>query len=224
VVHQLQGPDEIKAEEALALLCETYWHPIYAFIRRSGIKPHDAEDLAQGFFFHLFSHNSLATADQGKGKLRTFLLACLKNYLGNERDRAAAQKRGASLMVSMDVELAETLYRDESLNDDSPDRLFQRRWALSVLETSMSLLAAQYQHKEKIFIELRPFLGFGSKPEKSYEKISEELGIPVGTLKNQVHRLRDRWRDILFEQVGMTLEDPSPENIRNELQELRGCV
>lgn len=224
VVRQLQNTDASKAEEALALLCEIYWYPIYAFIRRTGIKPHDAEDLAQGFFCRFLTNNSFAAADQEKGKLRTFLLTCLKNYLGNERDRGAAQKRGAALLMSMDVELAEALYRDESSTDDSPDTLFQRRWAFSVLDSSMTALAKEYQNKGKLFTELRPFLGFGPEPEKSYEKISEELGIPEGTLKSQVHRLRDRWRELLFEQVGMTLDNPSTENIRSELQELLGSV
>jgi RNA polymerase sigma factor (sigma-70 family) len=226
MVRQVQDEDGDKAAQALAMLCEAYWYPIYVFIRRSGIKPHDAEDLSQGFFARLLSNNSLASADPAKGKLRTFLLACLRNYLGDERDRATAQKRGAALLSSFDAVLAEELYREEALDDLSPDRLFQRRWALSVLESSMELLAQEFElsGKGEIFAELKPFLGFGAKPEKGYDEISRALGIPVGTLKNQVHRLRERWCAILFEQVGMTLEDPTPENIKSELQELLGYV
>lgn len=218
--------DEAKAAEALSQLCEAYWHPIYAYIRRSGIKPYDAEDLSQGFFCRLLANNSLASADPAKGKLRSFLLACLKNYLGDERDRSAAKKRGAALLVSFDATLAEEYYREESADNLSPDLLFQRRWALSTLENSMNLLAGEFadSEREKVFVALKPFLGFGPEPEKRYDEIAVELGIPAGTLKSQVHRLRERWCEILFEQVGMTLEDPTPENIKSELQELLGYV
>ena len=226
IVRQLQDPDETKAKEALSLLCETYWNPIYAFIRRSGSKAQDAEDLTQGFFCHLLEKNSLASADPAKGKLRSFLLACLKNYLGDQHDRSSAKKRGAALLVPFDSVLAEECFRDETVDHLSPDLLFQRRWALSSLEKSMKLLEEEFadSNKEQVFAALKPFLGFGPEPEKRYDEIAVELGIPVGTLKSQVHRLRERWCVILFEQVGMTLENPSPENIKSELQELLGYV
>lgn len=226
LVRQVQDMDETKAAEALTVLCETYWQPIYVYIRRSGMKPQDAEDLAQGFFCHLLAKNSLATADPAKGRLRNFLLACLQNYLSDERDRASAQKRGASVLVSIDPKMAEELYREESLNDLAPDLLFQRQWAISMLESTIQLLAMEFEEagKADVFAQLRPFLGFGQEPEKRYEEISLSLGIPVGTLKSQVHRLRVRWRELLFEQVGMTLNDPTSENIKAELQDLLGFV
>lgn len=225
IVRQALDLDEDTARQALAALCDTYWYPLYAYIRRSGVKPHDAEDLTQSFFCRLLKSNFLASADPAKGKLRSFLLACLRNHLADERDHALAQKRGA-LLVSFDPDLAEERYRNEAGDDLAPDRLFQRRWALSMLEHTMELLALEFRDagREKVFAALRPFLGFGPEPEKSYEEISRSLGIPVGTLKNQVHRLRDRWCEMLFEQVGMTLDDPTPENIRRELEDLQGYV
>jgi len=226
LVGQVKDGDETKAAEALAMLCEAYWHPIYVYIRRSGVQPQDAEDLTQGFFCHLVAKNVLAAADPAKGRLRSFLLASLQNYLADERDRASAQKRGASLLVSMDAKTAEELYQGEAFGELSPDLLFQRRWAISMLESAMETLAKEFEEsgKAEIFAQLRPFLGFGQEPEKRYEEISRSFGIPVGTLKNQVYRLRDRWRELLFEQVGMTLDNPTPENIKAELQELLGFV
>ena len=167
----------IKAGEALAILCETYWFPIYAFIRRSGIKPQDAQDLTQGFFCRLVKTNFLAAADPAKGKLRSFLLACVSNYLADERDRAGAQKRGAAVLVTLNPDLAERRYKTEAFDNLAPDRLFQRQWALSMLEHTMELLGQEFEesNKKEIFLALRPFLGFAPQPEKGYEEISREL-------------------------------------------------
>jgi len=226
VVRQAVGTDDSQARQALAKLCDSYWYPLYAFIRRSGKCPHDAEDLTQGFFTRLLENKILAAADPGKGKLRTFLLTCTRNYLADERDRAMAQKRGASVLVSFNPEWAEERYIAEPVDDLSPDRLFQRRWALTVLEYSLQLLGEEFTAagKAKIFEALRPFLGFGPESDQRYDEIAISLGIAVGTLKNQVFRLRERWRELLFEQVAITLDDPTPEEIKAELKELLGCV
>ena len=226
VVRQALEADESKAGEALAVLCETYWFPLYAFIRRSGIRPQDAEDLTQGFFCRLVKNNFLAAADPAKGKLRSFLLACVSNHLADERDRAGAQKRGAGVLVSVNPELAERRYKTEAFDNLSPDRLFQRQWALSMLQHTMEMLAQEYDeaNKQDIFLALRPFLGFAPAPEKGYEEVSRGLGVPVGTLKSHVHGMRARWCELLFERVGMTLADPTPENIKCELQDLQGYV
>ena len=226
VVRQAMGVDDPSARQALAALCDAYWYPLYAFIRRSGKTPHDAEDLTQGFFARLLENKILAAADPEKGKLRTFLLACTRNYLADERDRAMAQKRGAAVLVSFNPEWAEERYTAEPVDDLSPDRLFQRRWALTVLEYSLHLLGEEFKSagKAEVFAALRPFLGFGSSSEKSYDEISLSLGIAVGTLKNQVFRLRERWRELLFEQVAITLDNPTSEEIQDELKELLACV
>lgn len=226
LVRQALGGDEPVAQQALAVLCESYWYPIYAFFRRSGKSPHDAEDLTQGFFTRMLAKQTLAAADREKGRLRTFLLACAMNFLADERDRAMAQKRGAAVVVSFDPDQAERRYSLEPVDAFSPDRLFQRRWALTVLDDSLRLLAAEYAAADQsaLFDALRPFLGFGPDPEMRYEEVSAALGIPIGTLKNKVFRLRERWRKLLFEQVALTLENPTPEEIKGELSELLGCV
>jgi DNA-directed RNA polymerase specialized sigma24 family protein len=226
VVRRAVGSNDATAPEALAFFCEAYWYPLYAYVRRSGHGPHDAEDLTQGFFARLLEKNVLAAADPGKGKLRTFLLACAEHFLADQRDRAMAKKRGADLLTSFDAAKAEERYCAEPADDLSPDRLFQRRWALTILEYSLELLAEEFaaQGKAELFETLRPFLGFGADPAQRYEEIAAEMGAPVGTLKNQVFRLRKRWRELLFEQVALTLEEPTPDEIRGELSELLSCV
>jgi RNA polymerase sigma factor (sigma-70 family) len=226
MVRRAVGQDDEAARRALATLCEGCWYPIYAFIRRSGKSPHDAEDLTQGFFAGLIGKGILASADPGKGKLRTFLLACVSNFLGDEYDRENAQKRGKAVLSSFDAALAEERYAVEPVDAITPDRLFQRRWALTLLEQTLAMLGGEFaaQGKEQLFAALSPFLGFGTGVVKSYEELSPELGIPVGTLKNHVFRMRGRWKDLLMEKVASTLDNPTPDEIRGELTELLGCV
>ncbi len=226
LVRRAGSTDEAEARAALATLCQAYWYPLYAFMRRSGRAPHDAEDLTQGLFARLLEKATLASADPAKGRLRTFLLTCARHYLCDEHDRAQARKRGAALLTSFDRADAEQRYAAEPADDSSPDRLYQRRWALAVLDQSLRLLEEEFagQGKAELFSALRPFLGFGPDPEKRYEDLAPGLGVPIGTLKNQVFRLRLRWREILFEQVAMTLDEPTPEEIKGELAELLGCM
>ena len=226
LVRRAAGPDDREARQALAELCEAYWYPLYAFIRRSGQRPPEAEDLTQGFFARLVEKATFASADPARGRLRTFLLTCVRNFLSDEHDRARAEKRGAALLTSFDAADAEQRYAAEPADDLSPDRLFQRRWAMAVLDQSLHLLGEEFaaQGKAELFAALRPFLGFGSGPEKRYDELAPTLGVPVGTLKNQVFRLRERWRELLFEQVAATLENPTPEEIKAELSELLGAV
>jgi len=226
VVRRAVGADDATASQALAVLCEGYWYPLYAYVRRSGYGPHDAEDLTQGFFTKLLEKNILASADPEKGKLRTFLLACAGHFLADERDRALAKKRGNGLLTSFDSAAAEERYLKEPADNLSPDRLFQRRWALTIIESSLELLAEEFKAPGKVemFGILRPFLGFGADPAQRYEEIATKTGTPIGTLKNQVFRLRKRWRELVFEQVSLTLDDPTPEEIKAELTELLGNV
>ncbi|MFV0416953.1 MAG: RNA polymerase sigma factor [Chthoniobacterales bacterium] len=226
VVRHAAKHDDVAAQKALASICEAYWYPLYAYFRRSGKNAHDAEDLTQGFFTRLLKNKTLAAADPGKGRLRTFLLTCAQNFLADRYDYTTAKKRGESLLVSFDALQAEERYTSESQELQSPDRLFQRRWALTVLEQSLKTLEQEFEKRGKAatFQALRPFLGFTSQPERRYDQISAHLGIPEGTLKNQVFRLRERWRQLLFEQVAGTLENPSPEEVKAELSELLDSV
>jgi RNA polymerase sigma-70 factor (ECF subfamily) len=226
VVRRALGEDSAAASGALAVICQHYWYPVYAFIRRSGKAAHDAEDLTQEFFARLLEKTILASADPAKGRLRTFLLACVRHFLADAHDRAQAQKRGAGLVTSFDAIQAEQRYAAEPVDGLSPDRLFQRRWALTLLGEALTLLGEQWasEGKAELFAALRPFLGFGAGAVKSYEELGKELGLAVGTVKSHIFRLRKSWRDLLLEQVAATLDDPTPEEVRGELSELIGCV
>ena len=218
--------EPVEALQAMEALCEAYWYPLYAFIRRSGHGPEDAEDLTQGFFARMLDRDILTSADPSRGKLRSFLLTCLRRYMANEREQAMAQKRGGGLVSSLDADWAESRYRHEPRDDLSPDRLFQRRWALTVLEHALRLLQEEYadRGKEKQFEVLRPFLGMGAEPEQSYEQVAGNLGLTVNNVKTHIFRLRQRWRELLFEQVSLTLDEPNPDEIKAELAELMQCV
>ena len=226
VVRRAVGAEDAAARQALADLCNAYWYPLYAYFRRAGNCAHDAEDLTQGFFARLMVKNVLAAAEPNKGKLRTFLLTDARHFLADERDRARAKKRGGGLLVNFDAAWAEARYVTEPTDTLSPDRLFQRRWAMTLLEYALQLLKEEFAAKGKaeVFSSLRPFLGFAPAPRLHYEEVARTLGMPVGTLKNQVFRLRERWRQLLFEQVALTLDDPTPEEIKAELAELIECV
>jgi RNA polymerase sigma-70 factor (ECF subfamily) len=226
LVREAASGDDTAAQSALSGLCQAYWYPIYAYIRRRGHAQADAEDLTQGFFAGLLERHALSTADPARGKLRTFLLACVNNYLADEHDRAMTQKRGGGQAASFDGLWAEDRYGTEPIDELTPDRLFQRRWALTVLEHALELVGAEFaaQGREKLFDALRPFLGFGPEPAQCYEELAVAFGMPEGTLKSHVFRLRERWREILFEQVAMTLDEPDPETIRAELAELLTCL
>lgn len=226
IVRRAAETDGSDAAVALSSLCQSYWYPLYVYFRRCGKTSHDSEDLTQGLFAHLLTRNSLSSADPARGRLRTFLLACAQNFLADQYDRENAQKRGLALLVPIEASRAEELYAREPQDALAPDRLFQRRWALTILEHALELLCVEYDERgqAELFQSLRPFLGFGSEPEMRYEEIAARLQIPIGTLKNKVFRMRQRWRELLFEQVAQTLDDPSPEEIKGELSELLGCV
>lgn len=223
VQRAIETSDET-ASGALSEVCEAYWYPIYAFVRRKGYGVQDAEDLTQSFFARVLTKDILASADREKGRLRTFLLTCLRRFLSDELDKKYAQKRGATVTFSLDTDLAEERYAAEPVSPDlSADRLFQRRWAITLLEFSLEKIAAEFSDsgKSELFAALRPYLGFGASTDESYDQVAARLGMPVGTLKSHVSRLRQRWREVLFEQVALTLDDPTSDNIKAELSELQ---
>jgi RNA polymerase sigma factor (sigma-70 family) len=196
---------------ALAELCNAYWYPLYAFIRRQGNAADQAQDLTQEFFVLLLQPDFLASVDQQKGKFRAFLLAACKHFLSNERDRARALKRGGGrLLVSLDFEAAEVRYRQESSQTLPPDKLFERRWALTLLDQAVARLKLEFDDagKSAQFQQLKAFLT-GDKGKTTYSKLAEETGCTEGALKVAVHRLRRRYRELLREEIGRTLDDPA---------------
>lgn len=211
---------------ALESLCSNCWYPIYAFIRRSGKPAADAEDICQGFFERVLRMRLFAVADPEKGRLRTFLLTCLKRYMADEHDRAQAGKRGSGRVVVFSSLRAEELYLAEPVDIATPDRLYQRRWVLQLIDTAMHEVQEAYEAEGKasLFTALSPFLGFSQSSEPNYQECADRLGLNLNTLKSHIRRLRERWRREVMTQVAATLDDPTPQEIKDELRELKGCV
>jgi RNA polymerase sigma factor (sigma-70 family) len=208
---------------ALAELCRIYWYPLYAFIRRQGAESHAAEDLTQEFFARLLDREFFAKADRRKGKFRTFLLAALKNFLANERDRARAGKRGGGRIVfPLDALDAESRYGAEPSHDLTPERLFERQWALTVLQQVLLRLQSEFsaEGKAELFETLKCFLTGGR--EETYAEVSRRLEMSEGAVKTAVHRLRRRYRELLREEITHTVA--RPEEIEEEIRYLRSCL
>jgi len=193
-----------QARVALEELCRQYWYPLYAYVRRSGYESHEAEDLTQEFFVRLLAKNYLAEVDPEKGKFRSFLLASLKHFLANEWDKARAQKRGGGrTFVSLD---AETRYRQEPVDELTADKLLDRQWALALLEQVLGRLEAETDPKQ--FAALKPFLT-AEKEAIPYANVAGQLETSEGAVKVAVHRLRQRYRKLLREEIAHTVASPA---------------
>lgn len=218
------GKKDSRAEAALQKLCQVYWYPLYAFVRRQGHSRHDAEDLTQAFFTRLLAHDDLATVDREKGRFRSFLLASMKHFLANEWDKARAQKRGGGKQIlSIDFEDSESKYSVEPIHDITPDKLYDRRWAMTVLERVTARLRKEMYMKGKIeqFEQMKIFLT-GSKGEVRYAEVAENLGITEIAVKTAVHRLRKRYRQMLHAEIEDTVE--TKQDVEQELRYLLAAL
>jgi RNA polymerase sigma-70 factor (ECF subfamily) len=208
------------AQEALEKLCRTYWFPLYVFARRQGNSPEDAQDLTQNFFSRLLEKNYLAKADPDRGKFRTFLLRSLKNFLVNEWKRAGRLKRGGGLEVlSIDADAAEDRYAAEATDESNPDAEYETRWAVTLIEQVLKALRQEFDEADKtrLFEELKGFI-WGDKSTASYAEIAGQLNVSEGMVKVAVHRLRQRFRELLRAEVANTVA--RPEDIDDELRHL----
>jgi RNA polymerase sigma factor (sigma-70 family) len=217
------GSHSLAASRALAALCECYWFPLYAFVRRAGHSAEDAQDLTQEFFARLLAQRFLRNVDRQKGKFRSFLLGALKHFLADQWDRAHAQKRGGTqTVVSFDSLDAETRYRLEPAVDLTPEKMFEKQWALSLLEQVLSRLHAEMAAggKSALFEALKDTLtGVRST---SYATIGAELDMTEGAVKVAAHRMRRRYRDLLREEIAQTVA--SSDEIRDEIRYLLSCL
>ena len=213
------GPSSEK-NDALAELCAAYWFPLYAFVRRRGHSADDSADLTQGFFTQLLEKENLAAADPSRGRFRSFLLSSLTNFICNESDRAHAMKRGGNQKtVSFDVGDAEARYLNEPATNLTPEKLFDRQWAVLLLDRALGEVRAEYNRmgNERLFEGLKTMLTF-APDAKSYSAIATELGMTEGAVKVAVHRLRQRYR----QQLRMIIADSvaSEEDVEEEIRHL----
>ncbi len=212
--------DTARAQEALTRLCETYWFPLYAFVRRCGHAPEDAQDLTQEFFAQLLAHNWVARADRNKGRFRSFLLLVMKRFLAKEWDKVRTLKRGGQArLVSLQLDTAETRYSQEPADTRTPEQLFEKQWALTLLQTVLQRLRQDYARdaKGELFEKLEPCL-IGSREIQPYAALAAELGMTEGAVKVAVHRLRERYRECLKNEIAQTLA--SPAEVEAELRHL----
>ena len=217
-------PDQPEARAALATLCQLYWYPIYLFVRRRGYNAEQALDLTQGFFTRILEKNDLAMADPRRGRFRSWLLGCLKHYLSNELDKAKAQKRGGGkTIIRIDATEAEDRYWREPAHDLTPERVFDRRWALTVLEQAMNELKDEcaLNGKGELFDALRPSLA-GEGQETTYSQIGQRLEMSEGAVKVAAHRLRARYRDILRGHIAETVDNEQA--VDEEIKDLFAAV
>jgi len=206
--------------EALEVLCRQYWRPVYAFIRRRGHGPDDAQDLTQEFFARLLEKNFVKSADASKGRFRTFLLTAVSRFLINDRERAQAQKRGGGrALFSLDDARAEDGFRVEPADDATPETIYERRWAETVLEAVLARLRQEYEKvgEHERFEILKPFLAHEKQP-KAGAQLAAQLKITESAAYSAVHRLRKRYGELLREEIAQTVN--RPEEVEEELRYL----
>ena len=214
---QVTSPE---AEAALENLCRAYWYPLYAYVRRQGHSPHDAQDLTQGFFARLLEKNWVGVADREKGKFRSFLLSVLNHYLGDELDRANAAKRGGGkVLLSLDEQTAESLLSQEPPSYLSPEQEFERRWAAALLQQAMARLRQEFETagKGQTFDQLKLFLE-GEASSGDYAAMAAGLGMSANAIAVSVHRLRQRYRELVRLEVANTVA--SPNEVEDEMRYL----
>lgn len=203
--------DAPEAQAALEELCRTYWYPLYAYVRRQGHSREEAEDLTQEFFARLLDKNYLQGLKREQGKFRAFLLAALKHFLANEWDRANRKKRGGdAILLSLDWQDAEIRYQIEPVDTLSPDKLYDRLWAVTLLERVITRLRQENNaaEKSKLFDALSPFLTVG-KSAVPYADAAAKTGLTEPAVRVAVHRLRRRYRELLRDELAQTLSDPT---------------
>jgi len=238
-MHTLQGPSQFpttrwtlvvaagdprrkEARSALVSLCENYWYPLYAYLRRRGYPADQAQDLTQGFFIRMLEGRYLDRADPEKGRFRSFLLSSLKFFVADEEDRDRARKRGGGQLVPLEFSSGEERYQREPGHDETPERIFERRWALSVLDRVVERLHEEFvQHgRPEHFERLKIFLlGQSDAP---YAALAREMNTSEGALKVAIHRLRKRYRELFRQEIADTVADPA--EVESELRYLAAVL
>ncbi|MCI0542104.1 MAG: sigma-70 family RNA polymerase sigma factor [Verrucomicrobiales bacterium] len=224
VVLAAGNPESPHATQALEKLCRTYWYPLYAYVRRRGYGPSDAQDFAQEFFARLLRKNYPAQADQSKGKFRSFLLLRLNHFLADEYDRASTQKRGGDqVFISLDEEAGEERYRLEPADDLSPEKIFERRWAQTILEQVLARLREEFvaEGKAETYEVLKAFEP-GEQGAPSYAQAAARLAVSESAVKSMIHRMRRRHRELVREEIAQTVSTAA--EVDEELRHLMAVL
>lgn len=206
--------------DALEKLCRAYWYPLYAFVRRQGWNEHDSQDLTQAFFAYLLERKGFAKVGPEKGRFRSFLLASLTNFLNNERDKRQRLKRGGGLeIVPLDLETGEARYLAEPATETSPERIFERQWAQTVVQQTASRLEHEFAAagQRERFVVLKDFL-MGDSETLSYSDAAAQIGMSVPAVTSAIHRLRGRFREVFHDEIAQTLDDS--QNAEEEIRYL----
>jgi RNA polymerase sigma-70 factor (ECF subfamily) len=220
VVLTAGGSDTSRADDALAKLCETYWYPLYAHVRRRGHSPENAKDLTQAFFVRLLRRRSFTRADPNLGRFRSYILAAMNNFLAGEWAKSQTQKRGGGCQVlSLDLGAAEERFDLEPANDSTPEKAFDREWANALLEKVLNRLANHYvsEGKAELFEALKRTLA-GAREQQPYAGLAAELGMTEGAVRTAVHRMRRRYRELLRAEIADTVA--STEEVDEEMRHL----
>ena len=219
------GREDSVARAALASLCETYWYALYVFLRRRGCSREEAEDVVQAFFARLLERGWVRSADRDRGRFRTFLLTALVRFLGKERDRQHAARRGGGRMFfSLDFDAGELRYQREPVDQQTPDRLFDRRWAMTVLDRVLARLEDEHADtstRAAKFAALKPLMTAAPDADP-YATVAASLDMTEAAVKVAVHRLRKRYKELLRDEVAQTVSDPA--SIEQELADLRAAL
>jgi RNA polymerase sigma-70 factor (ECF subfamily) len=220
VVLRAGQSDSGLAKAALEELCQGYWYPIYSFVRRRGCSPEDAQDLTQEFFSRLLANRGLATVHPAKGRFRSFLLASLKNLLVNEWNRSRTQKRGGGVpLFSLDEKAAEDRFQLEPPDNTTPEKVFERRWAETLLERVLLRVRAEWNERDKLqrFDSLKTFLT-DRRGEAPFAEVAAKLGTTVPALRSVVHKLREVYRRVFLDEIAQTVDGPG--EVEDEVRRL----
>jgi RNA polymerase sigma-70 factor (ECF subfamily) len=215
-------PQRKDARSALVSLCENYWYPSYAYLRRRGYSADEAQDLTQDFFVRVLEGRYLDRADPEKGRFRSFILTSLKFFAADERDRQRAVKRGGGTVVTLEFSTGEDWYQREPSHDETPERIFERRWALAMLNRVVEKLRSEFVHlgRPEHFERLKVFLlGHSDAP---YAALAQEMKTSEGALKVAIHRLRKRYRELFRQEIADTVTDPA--EVESELRYLAAVL
>jgi RNA polymerase sigma-70 factor (ECF subfamily) len=215
-------PHRKEARSALVYLCENYWYPLYAYLRRRGYSADDAQDLTQEFFMRVLEGRYLDRADPEKGRFRSFILTSLKFFVADEEDRHRARKRGGGLLVPLEFSSGEERYQREPAHDETPERIFERRWALSMLDRVVERLRNEFVHHDRPEHFERLKMSLLGQSDAPYAALAREMNTSEGALKVAIHRLRKRYRELFRQEIADTVADPA--EVESELRFLAAVL